>query len=299
MRDDVVTAPVRGNQVAECRINWCDCQFHVPTRGDVQYFIGLFLEGQTSILVVVKRKLDWLLHSVHCEILHEDDALIQLNKPAGLLVLPDRFNKSLANLYSILLEELGRIFVVHRIDRETSGVLLFAKTAEAHASLNAQFESRSIEKVYQAIVQGMAREKSGIIDLPLLENEKRGTMRVDPKRGKESVTEYRVLEQFNGYAHVEARPKTGRLHQIRVHLASIGLPIVSDNQYGDGRGFYLSQIKPAYKHVDEERPLLDRTALHAASLSFEHPSTRERIEATAKLPKDMSSVLKYLRKFRS
>jgi 23S rRNA pseudouridine955/2504/2580 synthase/23S rRNA pseudouridine1911/1915/1917 synthase len=247
----------------------------------------------------MEQKLQWMLRSHGCVVAADDEVVILINKPAGLLVLPDRFNKSLPNLYTLLRNELGEVFVVHRIDKQTSGLILFAKTAAAHAMLNAQFEGRTVEKIYQAIVQGTATEKSGIIDLPLFENESKGTMRVDEKRGKESATEYRVLDRFSGYEHVEARPKTGRLHQIRVHLAAIGLPVVCDKTYGDGTSFYLSQIKPGYKVVGEEKPLLDRTALHAASLSFEHPSTRERIEATAKLPKDMSSVLKYLRKFRA
>jgi RluA family pseudouridine synthase len=247
----------------------------------------------------MEQKLQRMLRSHDCVVVAEDEAVLLISKPAGLLVLPDRFDKSLPNLYTLLQSELGEIFVVHRIDKQTSGLILFAKTAAAHSSLNAQFEKHTVEKIYQAIVQGIATEKSGIIDLPLLENEKGGTMRVDQKRGKESVTEYRVLEQFNGYAAVEARPKTGRLHQIRVHLAEIGLPILCDKTYGDGTGFYLSQIKPGYKLAGEEKPLLERTALHAASLSFEHPSTHERIAATMELPKDMSSVLKYLKKFRS
>jgi 23S rRNA-/tRNA-specific pseudouridylate synthase len=124
-------------------------------------------------------------------------------------------------------------------------------------------------------------------------------MKVDKKKGKEAVTEFSVLEQFQGYAFVEARPKTGRLHQIRVHLQAIGLPILGDNIYGRGEGFFLSQVKSGYKSAGDEKPLLSRTALHAASLTFHHPTTSESVTAQAKLPKDMNSVLKYLRKFRA
>jgi RluA family pseudouridine synthase len=246
----------------------------------------------------MKRKLDWRLRSLGCDVLFEDDALLVLDKPPNLLVLPDRFNNALPNLYTTLCEELGSLFVVHRIDKETSGVILFAKTAEAHAQLNTQFEGRAVEKVYQAIVLGEPESRAGTIDLPLSESSA-GTMKVDRKKGKESVTDYTVLEQFRGYAWVELRPKTGRQHQIRVHLQAMGTPIVGDSLYGNGRGFYLSMIKPGYRNAGEEKPLVKRTALHAASLTFQHPVHGERTTFTSPLPKDLRSALKYLRKFRS
>lgn len=246
----------------------------------------------------MKRKLDWRLRSLGCKIVFEDDAVLVLDKPPNLLVLPDRFNKALPNLYTTLSEKLGSIFVVHRIDKETSGVIVFAKTADAHARLNEQFETRTVEKVYQALVRGELHPAVGVIDLPLSETE-RGVMKVDKKRGKESLTDYRVVEQFKGFALVELKPQTGRQHQLRVHLQALGAPIVGDPLYGDGKGFYLSAIKPGYRSEGEEKPLLNRTALHAASLSIDHPVTGSRVTWSAPLPKDMSSVLKYLRKFRS
>lgn len=246
----------------------------------------------------MKRKLDWRLRSLGCEVLFEDDVLLVLDKPANLLVLPDRFNKALPNLYTTLNEELGSIFVVHRIDKETSGVIVFAKTADAHAQLNEQFEGRTVEKVYHALVIGEIHPVAGVIDLPLSETD-RGVTRVDRKRGKESITDYRVVEQFKGFALVELKPQTGRQHQLRVHLQAMGTPIVADPLYGDGKGFYLSAIKPGYRSEGEEKPLLSRTALHAASLSIDHPVTGARVTLSAPLPKDMSSVVKYLRKFRS
>jgi len=245
----------------------------------------------------MKRKLHWRLRSLGCEILFEDDVLLSLDKPPNLLVLPDRFNKALPNLYTTLNEELGSVFVVHRIDKETSGVVVFAKTADAHAHLNKQFEERTVEKVYLALVVGEPHHPLGTIDLPLSETE-RGVVRVDRKRGKESVTDYRVVEQFKGYALLELKPQTGRQHQIRVHLLAMGTPVMADPLYGDGKGFYLSAVKPRYRSEGEEKPLLNRTALHAASLSISHPTTGQRMAFAAPLPKDMSSVLKYLRKFR-
>lgn len=248
----------------------------------------------------MKRKLTWLLESRGVRIIEEDDSLMVLEKPARLLVLPDRFNAALPNLYTILQEELGTIFTVHRIDRETSGLIVFAKTAETHADLNRQFEGREVEKLYHAIVLGVPNLREGTIDAPLSEHSRqKGVMVVDRKGGKEAETNYRVVEEFQGYALVEARPKTGRTHQIRVHLKEIGTPILGDHKYGGGEGFYVSQVKPGYKGVEGEKPLLSRTALHAAGLSFRHPRSGEKLSFLLPLPKDMKSVLNYLRKFRA
>ena len=228
----------------------------------------------------------------------EDDTVIVINKPAGLLVLPDRFDKTLINLYELLKETFGTIFVVHRIDRETSGVVLFAKTAEAHVFLNTAFERRQVEKIYRAIVIGSPNADSGCIDLSIAENE-HGVrkMRIDTKNGKEAITDYKVIEKFNGYALVEAKPHTGRTHQIRVHLSAIGLPILADRLYSNSGWFFLSSIKRNYKSNEDEKPLLARTALHAFSLSFIHPTTGEKMSSEAPMPKDMETVLKVLKKY--
>ncbi|OGU26200.1 MAG: hypothetical protein A2X66_09570 [Ignavibacteria bacterium GWA2_54_16] len=247
----------------------------------------------------MERKLKWRLESAGAEVIHDDEDFIVLNKPANLLVIPDRYRHDLPNLQAILTAELGKIFVVHRLDRETSGVVLFARTADAHASLNAQFEGRLVEKVYAGIVIGEPQGEQGRIDSPLAESSIPGVMRVDRKGGKESVTEYRVLERFHGYSFLEMRPRTGRTHQIRVHLKSIGTPLMGDKIYGDGKPFLLSSVKSSYRSSGEEKPLLDRTALHAFALSFDHPRTGERSNHSAGLPKDMNSVLRYLRKFRA
>ena len=250
-------------------------------------------------------KLEHILKKGSGGILLEDDAVLAINKPSGLLVLPDRYDHTLLNLYDLLKETFGTIFVVHRIDRETSGVVLFAKTAEAHAKLNTAFEQRQVEKKYRAIVARSARQAgtshtdSDSINLPIIENE-HGVrkMKIDTKKGKEARTDYTVMEWFDGYALVEARPHTGRTHQIRVHLSAIGLPILADPLYGDGRGFFLSTIKRNYQGKEVEQPLLGRTALHAFSLSFSHPITNGNILVEAPLPKDMEAVLKALRKYK-
>jgi 23S rRNA pseudouridine955/2504/2580 synthase/23S rRNA pseudouridine1911/1915/1917 synthase len=248
----------------------------------------------------MNRKLKWRIESTGSEIVSEDDQIIVLNKPHGLLELPDRFRHQLPNLYAILQEELGKIFVVHRIDKETSGIIVFAKTAEAHAELSAQSEKRLIDKTYSGIVLGAPASEEGEIDLPLEEIPKNpGVMRVNRKSGKEALTRYKVVERFQGYAFLDLNPKTGRMHQIRVHLQALGTPLVADKLYGDGKGFYLSDVKPGYKSSGDEKPLLDRMALHARLVSLTHPQSGERASYSAPLPKDMVSVLRYLRKFKA
>lgn len=243
-------------------------------------------------------KLEHILKKGGGGILLEDDTVIAINKPAGLLVLPDRYDHNLLNLYDLLKETFGTIFVVHRIDRETSGVVLFAKTAEMHALMNKTFEQRQVEKLYWAIVVGTPNADGGRIDLPLAENE-RGIrkMKVDKKNGKEAITDYKVVEKFKSYALIEATPHTGRTHQIRVHLSAIGLPILADPLYSNSGWFFLSSIKQNYKSNEEEKPLIMRTALHALSLSFINPVNRERMLIKAPIPKDMEATLKVLRKY--
>jgi 23S rRNA pseudouridine1911/1915/1917 synthase len=247
----------------------------------------------------MKRRLDFILKSKSCSIIGEDDSIIVIDKSPNLLVLPDRYNRSIPNLYHLLKKELGEIFVVHRIDKETSGVIVFAKTPAAHAVLNSQFESRQVEKTYLAIVVGTPPAYEGTIDAPIMETKNNpGVMKVDLKHGKVSVTNYKVAELFDGYALLSVAPQTGRAHQIRVHLASIGIPIMCDRIYGDGTEFFLSHVKPRYFSEGDEKPLLSRTALHASSISFVHPTSNARVSFTAEMHKDMRSVLNYLRKFR-
>ncbi len=248
----------------------------------------------------MKRKIDFVLKSHNGSIVFEDDQIIVIDKPAHLLVIPDRYNHSLPSLDRILKEELGNVLVVHRIDRETSGVVVFAKTPEAHSALNSQFEARDVRKTYLAIVLGEPKENEGVIETPIAESQKHpGIMKVDIKHGKASKTNYKVVERFDGFALVEVMPGTGRMHQIRIHLSSIGLPIMCDHVYGNGRPFFLSEVKPRYYSEGDEKPLLTRTGLHAESISFIHPSSKEPISFKAEMPKDMRSVINYLRKFRS
>jgi 23S rRNA pseudouridine1911/1915/1917 synthase len=233
------------------------------------------------------------------QIIFEDAEIIVLNKPAGLLVLPDRFDPSIPNLYGLLKSKYGQIYIVHRIDKETSGLIIFAKNETSHRALNEQFENRATEKTYRAICVGDSLHDEGRIDLALGEDRgKKGRMRIDQADGKNAVTNYKVLERFVGFNFIKARPETGRTHQIRVHLKAMNLPILCDSVYGGGQGFFLSQIKPGYRVKGEEKPLLNRTALHAARLSVLHPGTNQPVTFESELPKDMKIVLNYLRKFR-
>jgi len=162
-----------------------------------------------------------LLRHHGVEILYEDEHVIAVNKPANLLVLPDRYNAALPFLSGILTATKGKIFVVHRIDKETSGVMLFARSSEAHAALNHDFRKKLVRKTYLALVRGTISAKKGKVDMPISPSRRvRGMMIVDRAGGKESRTDYAVLEEFSGFALVEVKPETGRTHQIRVHFSA-------------------------------------------------------------------------------
>lgn len=234
------------------------------------------------------------------ETLYEDKELIVVNKPAGLLVIPDRFNSDLPSLNKLLEERLKqKIWVVHRLDRDTSGVTCFAKTDEAHKYLSRLFQEHQVGKFYAGLVNGRVSPEQGRIEAPIAEHPViKGKMTV-AKKGKASVTDYRVTDQWALYALVQFQIHTGRTHQIRVHMQSIGNPIVCDELYGDGKPFFVSTIKKKYRLSDKEeteKPLLSRLALHAYRLQFEKEDGKE-ITVEADLPKDMLACVKQLNKW--
>lgn len=230
-------------------------------------------------------------------IVFEDDDFIALNKPSGLLSIPDREGKEVS-LKRLLQEKYEEIFTVHRLDRDTSGLIVFAKNERAHRHLSIQFEERQTEKIYVGLVVGTPALKKGTINLPIAENTvTRGTMIIH-RRGKEAITDYELLEDFGRYAWMQFRIHTGRTHQIRVHFKDMGHPIVGDTLYGDGKPLLLSSIKSKFKlsrNDLEERPLLNRLALHALQLRFTGLSA-EKVELEAPIQKDLKATLQQLNK---
>lgn len=233
------------------------------------------------------------------DIISENDHWIALNKPFGLLSIPDREGKEIS-LKEMLQDRYGQIFTVHRLDRNTSGVILFAKDEDTHKFLSQAFEERSVQKFYVGIVQGSPSQKQGRIDQPIAESTtKRGVMLIH-KRGKASITDYEVLEDFGSYSFVRFQIHTGRTHQIRVHMQFLGHPLVCDEIYGDPTPVLLSSIKRKYKLSKselEERPIMSRLALHASELKFEDING-EQYTMQAEMPKDMRALLQQLRKWK-
>lgn len=245
-------------------------------------------------------------------VLFEDEHLLALDKPSRLLTSPDRYDPKRPNLMRLLHEGIqqGKPWAVahqltymanaHRLDFETSGVLLLAKSKPVLVQIANLFGSQKPVKTYFAIVTGTPYEETFTVDAPLAPHPNQpGLMRVDPKRGKKSKTEFEVAEKFQGYALIKCRPLTGRTHQIRVHLSRAGFPIACDPLYG-GKPVLLSKLKRGdyrLKPGQEERPLITRVALHAADLSFAHPVTGSAVKIEAPLPREFQVALKYLRRY--
>ena len=231
------------------------------------------------------------------KVLFENDSFIVLDKPSGLLSVPDREGRE-PSLKSLLRERYGNIFPVHRLDRDTSGVIVFAKDEATHRYLSGIFENRTAEKIYHGIVHGALPQPQGTIDQPIMEHpSKPGTMVIN-RRGKAAITDYNVLETLPLYSLVQFRIHTGRTHQIRVHMQALGHSIVCDEHYGDGRPVFLSTIKRNYKlskSEDQEHPILSRLALHSHTLAFTDAAGVPQSFETP-LPKDMRALLQQLRK---
>ena len=228
----------------------------------------------------------------------EDNGILIINKPSGILSIPDRTNEKVSVL-SILRKKFENVFTIHRLDFETSGIMLFALNEDIHRALNIQFEHRKIEKIYHAIVQGNMMKTSGIIDLKIDEDKaNKGKMKIT-RDGKPALSHYQVLENFKHYAYVAVDLKTGRTHQARLHMKAIGHPMAVDKDYGNSDEFMLSSIKHKYKEGKWtiEKPLVNRCTLHAYSLKLTHPINNKEVKYEAPLKKDMQVMLKYLREF--
>lgn len=235
---------------------------------------------------------------MHPDIIFENDRFIAVNKPSGLLSIPDRLGQE-PSLKDFLKNKFGNIYTVHRLDRDTSGIIVFAKTEEAHKELSQLFEGRDMEKYYAGLVYGQMVNPSGSIDAPIMEHPSKTSKMMTHAKGKPSLTDYEVLESFRLYSWVQFRIHTGRTHQIRVHMQHIGHSIVCDDLYGDPRPILLSSLKKNFKlskTAEEEKPILSRLALHSHRLSFRLNGEQFTLEAP--LPKDLKAVLQQLRKWK-
>lgn len=215
------------------------------------------------------------------EFLFQDENLLIINKPAGLLTISDGYNKSLPNVKSFLEESFGRCWIVHRLDKETSGVLIIALNDITHRHLNQQFEKRNVQKKYHAIVMGVPKEDQFNINSSLRVNgDRKHRTIVDEHKGKPAQSQVTILKQYSEYALLLVSPKTGYTHQIRAHLSSFGYPILAD---------------PLYSKAQNPFPqIINRTALHAYEITFHHPITNQCLQITAPYPDDFNSLVQFL-----
>lgn len=230
------------------------------------------------------------------DIIFENEEFIALNKPSGMLSIPDRTQSS-PSLKDILQSKYGEIFTVHRLDKNTSGLIIFAKNKEIHKILSEKFMSRAMEKYYLGLVNGTLYPLSGLVEKGIAPHPSGKGMMIIHSKGKPSVTRYETIESFKNFSLVKFHILTGRTHQIRVHTKYLGSFIIGDELYGDGKPVYISQIKKDYKlskDQQQERPILNRLALHAHQLNFQLNEKNYQLEAP--LPKDLTALIKQLRK---
>jgi len=241
-------------------------------------------------------------------VLYRDEHFLAIDKPAGLASVRERWtdeDSALVKVWDLLRAEdadARKPRVVHRLDKGTTGVILFATSLAAARSLSRQFREREVEKTYRAIVLGTPPAERGRVEVLIEDDPRRpGRVRIDERRGKPAETDWERLEAFRGYSLLELRPHTGRMHQIRVSMRHEGYPLAVDTEYGGRDGLYLSELKPRYKHKKDrpERPLLGRLSLHAARIALAHPITGEPLAIEAPLPKDFEISLKNLRRYRA
>lgn len=233
------------------------------------------------------------------EVIFEDEQLVFVNKAAGILSVPDRYNPNKTNLKHLLNEKYGEIFVTHRLDRGTSGIMVFAKDAETHKYMNTLFENHDITRKYHVLVKGIFPKQSLDIDIPILPSSTKKGLTMPSARGKYSLTKVEVIDRYDKATMLECNLVTGRSHQIRVHLSTLEFPLYVDSDYGGFESFLLSNFKKRFnlkKHTDE-RPILDRLSMHAHSLEFIHPESKETLKVEAEYPRDFAAMVQILNKY--
>jgi len=261
--------------------------------------------GDEIDLILPPRQVRQLIpEDIPINVIYEDDQIIVVNKQANLIVHPARGNthgtlvNGLVYYANQLSTTAGRVRpgIVHRLDKNTTGVLIVAKTDTAHWKLARQFHDRTTKKTYLAVVHGTLELNADCINKPLGTHPKvREKYAIRPKTGKEAITYYQVLEEFRGFSLVKLMPKTGRTHQLRIHMSYIQHPIVADDMYG-GKMVYHWQIED--RDPAPEEPLMSRPALHAWKLQIKHPISGKMMEFEATLPDDIQKLIDKLRKFR-
>lgn len=233
-------------------------------------------------------------------ILFSNDTLLALDKPSGMLSVPDRHDSTKVSLTQFALKINPVARPLHRLDFETSGVMLFCLQPEAFGWYSDQFEQREVSKTYIALCEGRMSQEEGEINLPLY-TQSTGKVIVS-RQGKTSLTRWKAIEKFLHHSLIIANPLTGRTHQIRVHFASIGHPLVADSTYGASGPLFLSELKGKRKYklakdAEEERPLLSRVALHAHQVSIRDFHSREDLDIVSPLPKDMDVAVHQLSRY--
>lgn len=228
-------------------------------------------------------------------VVHEDDQVLVIDKPAGLVVHPAAGNPDGTLLNALLhhwpeLVAVPRAGIVHRLDKDTSGLMVVARTLAAQTALVEQLQARTVSREYDAVVTGVMTA-GGSVDAPIGRHPKDRKRQAVTVNGKPAVTHYRVVERYRGHTHVRCRLETGRTHQIRVHLAHRRFPLVGDPVYGGRLKLPAGAVEPL-KEILREFP---RQALHARKLAFDHPGSGERVEFRAALPDDMLMLIDYLR----
>ena len=240
-------------------------------------------------------KIDWIAQEIDIDIIMEDDSIIVVNKPAGMVVHPAAGHKDGTLVNALLnhfpqLSKIPRAGIVHRLDQDTTGLLVVAKTLVAHNSLVSQIQERAMERQYCAVCVGVMTG-GGTVNQPIGRHPRfRKKMAVAPERGKTAITHYRIARRFKHFSQINVQLETGRTHQIRVHMDHIRHPLVGDVMYGGKNKFIAGTSKKLIKEVN----LFNRQALHAQTLSFRHPDTAQIVSFEAPLPSDLSNLLALL-----